>query len=278
MLGMGRSSLQIFEKDASGKLDDDKLENALKSLNGKPAIIIANAGEVNTGDFDPIHLLANMAEKHNCWLHVDGAFGLFARCSPSSYHLTKGIERAHSVTVDGHKWLNVPYDCGFAFVSDASYLAKTFHYTADYLPDVDDPKINYGSLGPESSRRARAFSVWATLMAYGRKGYQNLVEKCINNAQKMANLVDHAPEFERLAEVPLNIVCFRFNPGGKSEEELNNLNAKLGEMIAEDGRVYAGTTKYKGMTALRPAIVNWKIDERNIEFFVEVVRELASKL
>ena len=144
MLGMGRTSLKTFEKDATGKLDELKLEIALRSLNGKPAIIISNAGEVNTGDFDPVDAMADLAEKYNCWLHIDGAFGLFARCSPKTYHLAKGVERANSATVDGHKWLNVPYDCGFAFVSDASYLTKTFHYTADYLPDVDDPKINYG--------------------------------------------------------------------------------------------------------------------------------------
>ncbi len=178
----------------------------------------------------------------------------------------------------GHKWLNVPYDCGFAFVSDPALLGRTFAYTADYLPDPDDPHPNMGTIGPESSRRARSLSVWATLQAYGRQGYRAIVENHLALAQRMARLVDAASDLELLAEVQLNIVCFRYNPGNLSEARLNQLNEQLGQAILEDGRVYAGTTRFENKVALRPAIANWRIRERDIDLFIDVVRELGKKL
>jgi glutamate/tyrosine decarboxylase-like PLP-dependent enzyme len=278
MLGIGRSAVRVMARDDVGRLDVTALEEALRSLDGAPAVLVGNAGEVNAGDFDPIETLAELAEKYNAWLHVDGAFGLFARVAPETAKLAAGIEGAHSVTVDGHKWLNVPYDCGFGFVNDPILLGKTFAYTADYLPKPDDPRPNLGTMGPESSRRARSLAVWATLRSYGREGYREMVEGHLVLARRMAKLVDDASDLERLAEVLLNIVCFRFNPGRFSDDDLNRLNTRLGDAILSDGRVYAGTTLYKGMVALRPAIVNWRTREEDIEFFVEVVRELGKKV
>ena len=176
MLGIGRKAITRFSKDDVGRLDVDALESALRQRDGAPSIVIANAGEVNAGHFDPIETMADLAKKYNAWLHVDGAFGLFARLTPKAAHLASGVERADSVTVDGHKWLNVPYDCGFSFVRDTRLLAKVFAMVADYLPAADDPKPNFSFICPESSRRARSLTVWATLRAYGRQKYQELVE------------------------------------------------------------------------------------------------------
>jgi len=278
MLGIGRSSIRVLARDSIGRFDLDALEKELSGLDGVPAVVIGNAGEVNIGDFDPISRLADLTEKHDAWLHVDGAFGLFAGLSPKTKHLVEGVDRAQSVTVDGHKWLNVPYDCGFAFVSSPRLLTRTFRYTAEYLPKPDDPHPNMGAIGPESSRRARSFSVWATLHAYGRKGYEEIVEKHLALAERLGQMVSDAADLELLAEVQLNIVCFRYNAGDKSEDELNDINHRLGQAILEDGRVYVGTTRLEGRVALRPAIVNWRTTERDIELLVEVVRELGSKL
>lgn len=278
MLGIGRAAVQILSEDTAGNLDPSALEQALSKLGGAPAIIIGTAGEPNAGAFDPVQQLAELAEAHGAWLHVDGAFGLFAGVSPKTAHLVEGVERAHSVTVDGHKWLNVPYDCGFTFVRDSDLLGRTFANTADYLPDPSDPEPVMGAIGPESSRRARSLAVWATLRAYGRRGYQEMVEGHLALAQKLSALVDEAPELERLAEVPLNVVCFRFNPGGLDEETLNQLNQELGQALLEDGRVYVGTTKYEGRVALRPAIVNWRTREADVKLFVDVVRKLGARL
>jgi glutamate/tyrosine decarboxylase-like PLP-dependent enzyme len=278
MLGIGRTSVQMFTRDAVGRLDAGALEDALRDLRGAPAIVVANAGEVNAGDFDPIAEMAALAERHDAWLHVDGAFGLFAALSPRTKHLVDGVERANSVTSDAHKWLNVPFDCGFALVRDAAALEQTFRVTAAYLPDPHPERPHLAGRGPESSRRARGLAVWATLRAYGRRGYREMVEKHLDLAQRLARQVDGAPDLERLAEVPLNIVCFRYRPDGVPENELDALNARLGEDVLADGRVYVGTTRYEGRVALRPAIVNWRTREEDVDLLVEVVRELGQKL
>jgi glutamate/tyrosine decarboxylase-like PLP-dependent enzyme len=164
----------------------------------------------------------------------------------------------------------VPYDCGFAFLRDPEPLRATFALSAAYLPGDEVP-------GPESSRRARSLAVWATLRAYGRAGYRALVERHLALAQRLARRVDESPELERLADVPLNIVCFRLRPPGLGEDELDALNAKVGEALLADGRVYVGTTRYEGHLAFRPAIVNWRTTERDVDLLVEVVIELGAR-
>jgi glutamate/tyrosine decarboxylase-like PLP-dependent enzyme len=278
MLGMGRSKARTFSADDSGRLDLEALERALRGLRGEPAILIANAGEVNAGDFDPIAAMADLSEQHGAWLHVDGAFGLFAAVTGRTAHLVEGIDRAHSVIADGHKWLNVPYDCGFAFVRDPALMVPVFSFAAAYLPKMDDPRPNFMIFGPEASRRARSLPVWATLHAYGRRGVREIVEQHLDLAQRVARRVDEAPDLERLADVPLNIVCFRYRPEGASERDLDDLNRRLGEAVLEDGRVYVGTTVYRGRVAFRPAFVNWLTAQDDVDLLVDVIRELGARL
>lgn len=280
LLGIGRRNVRLCARDATGRCDLDRLEAALRALDGQPAILIAIAGEVNAGEFDPIEAMADLAGRYGAWLHVDGAFGLFAALSERTKGLVRGVERADSVTADGHKWLNVPYDSGFAFVRDIGLMGKAFAYTAAYLPRPDDPRPTPGAIGPESSRRARSFAVWATLRAYGRAGYRAMVERHMDLAQHLAHCVDEADDFERLADVPLNIVCFRYRPSGRdlSDAALDTLNARIGEEILKDGRVLVGTTRYAGRTAFRPAIVNWRTGPEDLDLLVAVVRELGGRL
>jgi glutamate/tyrosine decarboxylase-like PLP-dependent enzyme len=271
MLGIGRGTVEVFARDAAGRLDLDALERALSALGGAPALVIANAGDVNTGDFDPIDAMADLAEQHGAWLHVDGAFGLFARVTPRVAHLAAGVERAHSVISDGHKWLNVPYDCGFAFVRDPAPLRSTFALTAPYLPGDEVPT-------PESSRRARSLTVWATLRAYGRAGYRAMVERHLDLAERLGRRIDEQSDLERLADVQLNIVCFRFRPPGLSEAELDELNTRIAEAVLADGRVYVGSTVYEGRVAFRPAISNWRTREADVDLVADVVQELGRGL
>jgi glutamate/tyrosine decarboxylase-like PLP-dependent enzyme len=279
MLGHGRDTVQVYAADAIGRVDLSTLDRRLAEL-GEPAVIIGNAGEVNAGDFDPIADLADIAERHGAWLHLDGSFGVFAAISPRTAHLVRGMERAQSIAADAHKWLNVPYESGFALLAQPQRLGRAFGMPgAPYLPGPDSPGAGYGLFGPESSRRARALPIWATLRAYGRDGYRAMVERHLDLAQRMADLVDAAPDLERLADVPLCIVCLRYRPSGLEDEaRLNALNQRLGEELLADGRVYAGTTVYGGRVALRPAMTNWRTSERDVDFFIDVVRELGGQL
>lgn len=278
MLGLGRASVRQLAAGETGRFDLTALEEALKRREGAPSIIIAVAGEPNAGAFDPISRLADLAGEYGAWLHVDGAFGLFARVVPGKAHLVEGIDRADSVTVDGHKWLNVPYDAGYAFVRDGSLMVKSFTHSAEYLPDPDGEAPIPGVLGPEMSRRARSLCTWANLKAYGRKGIRSMIERSVAVAEHLSGLVEQAPDLELLAEVRLNVVCFRYNPGHHTEAELNLLNRNLGEALIEDGRVFVGTTTYTGKVALRPAIANWRTREVDVELLVDTVRETGAAL
>jgi len=277
MLGHGKDTVEVFTRDDVGRIDVAALRLRLSELDGAPAVLLATAGEPNAGDFDPIADLADLAEEFGAWLHVDGAFGLFAALSPQTAALVAGIERADSIAADAHKWLNVPYESGFALVRKPERLGPAFGMPgAAYLPGPDDPRGGYGLLGPESSRRARALPIWATLAAYGRTGYRDLVERHCALAAHLAAVVDDTPDLERLADVPLNVVCFRYRPPGVPEADLDDVNRRLGEALLDDGRVYAGTTVYAGRVALRPAISNWRTTAADLDLFVDVVRELGA--
>ncbi len=277
MMGHGKDSVQVFAADGVGRVDLAAMDARLTEL-AAPAVIIANAGEVNAGDFDPLDDLADLAERHGAWLHVDGAFGAFAALSPRSAPLVAGMGRADSVAADAHKWLNVPYESGFTLLAEPSRLGRAFGMPgAPYLADASGPQSGYMLFGPESSRRARALPIWATLSAYGRDGYRQLVERHLDLAQLLARLVDEAPDLERLAEVPLCIVCFRYAPAGVPEADLDALNRRLGSELLADGRVFAGTTVYDGKVALRPAMTNWRIRERDVAYLVDVVREVGRR-
>jgi glutamate/tyrosine decarboxylase-like PLP-dependent enzyme len=276
MLGIGRGRVQVFSADAAGRLDEEALRGALRDAG--PAILLATAGEVNAGGFDPLAGMADLAEEHGAWLHVDAAFGLFAATSPRTRDLVRGIDRAHSVAVDGHKWLNVPYDCAAAFVRDPDLHEGAFATSAAYLGSQDSDRPTFSSLAPEMSRRARALSVWATLRAYGRDGYRAMVERHLDLAERLAEQVDSEPELERLADVPLNVVCFRYRPAGVAEDRLDELNRRLGKAVLDDGRVYFGTTVYAGNVAFRPAIVNWRTGPADVDLIVPTVLELGAGL
>ena len=272
MLGLGRGNIERLSRDQAGRLDAEALERRLGEING-PAIVVANAGEVNAGDFDPIAAMADLAAAHGAWLHVDGAFGLFARLVPEARHLGAGIERADSVIADGHKWLNVPYDCGFAFVRETGRLPAPSTSAPPTCPPrrpaAQPQLLHAGELAPCPG--ARRLGHPARIRA---RRLPEMVERHLALARRLAERVDAEPELERLAEVKLNIVCFRARPDGVSESELDELNRSLGEDLLRDGRVFAGTTSYEGRVAFRPAIVNWRTREADVDALVDVLLEL----
>jgi glutamate/tyrosine decarboxylase-like PLP-dependent enzyme len=212
---------------------------------------------------------------------VDAAFGLFARVAPATADLAAGIERADSIASDAHKWLNVPFDSGFALVKRRALLAKTFRLVAPYLaPSAGDgppPRVP-ANLGPECSRRARALPIFAALLGEGRAGIRRMVEEHLGLAEHLRALVAAAPDLELVDETRLNVVPFRYAPAGVRRRDLDALNRELGARVLADGRVHVGTTRYRSVLCFRPAIANWRTRAADVELLVDVVRGLGAEL
>lgn len=285
MLGIGRSAIERFEQDNRGTLDVDALDERLARLDGSPAIVVATAGDVNAGRFDPLARIVALAERYPIWVHVDAAFGLFAGVSPRTAHFLEGAECMDSIASDGHKWMNVPYDCGFAFVRDRALLAKTFRMTGAYLTmgqhdDASTPDRARvcvpANLTPEASRRARALPLFATLLANGRDGVRAMVEKHLDLAQYLVQRVRESSDLELVDGVCLNIVPFRCAPKGVRRRDLDALNGRVGAALLKEGRVYAGLTRYRSVVCFRPAIANWRTSEQDIDLLVDRVLELSA--
>ncbi len=271
ILGLGRNQVRRV-RAVDGAVDLGAMAAELSRIES-PAIVIGNAGEVNSGAFDDLDGLAALCREHpgGAWLHVDGAFGLFAAVSPRYAGLLRGIESADSVAADAHKWLNVPYDCGFAFVRDGEMLRQACAATGAYLaPPVGagwDPHTHV----PEMSRRFRALSVWCALKAHGREGYRAIVERCCANAAAFASWVAAQAGLELLAPARLNIVCFRFAPAGLSVEQTDALNRAAVTAIRADGRAFVSGTIWQGRAALRAAFDNWATTEQDVTILQEAV-------
>ena len=277
-LGLGRASVRKVAA-IDGMIDVEALRAELQSIDG-PAIVVANAGEVNTGAFDPLEEIAAVCREHEqgVWLHVDAAFGLFAAATPAFAYLLRGIEHADSVCSDAHKWLNVPYDAGFVFVRDVDVLRESFASVAAYLAPSPDAGWSPESHLPEMSKRFRGLAAWCALRAYGRAGYRELVERCIANAGMFARWLEHTPEVELLAPARLNIVCFRFVPGGLDAAETDDFNRRAVAAMQADGRAFVTPTSWEGKGAIRAAFDNWATTRRDVEILQQVVSDTLGRL
>ncbi len=280
-LGLGRTALTTVPS-LDGRVDLELLSKALGAIVG-PVIVVANAGEVNTGQFDDLEAVADLCAAHpgGAWLHVDGEFGLFAAATPRLSHLLSGIERAHSVASDAHKWLNVPYDCGFAFVRDEPALRAAFTSRGPYIAATEG--WDAADYSPEMSRRFRALAAWCAIKADGRAGYQAMIERCLDNTRTFADWVEATPGFEvlnakRMHESPLNVVCFRAIRDGLDQEEIDALNRRLTAAVQQDGRVFVTGTVWQGQTALRAAFVNWATSADDIALLCATLEDLANQL
>ncbi|MFJ9388884.1 pyridoxal phosphate-dependent decarboxylase family protein [Nocardioides sp. NPDC101246] len=266
VLGLGRDSLRpVALLPGRDAVDVDALRAALREQDGRPVIVVANAGTVNTGDFDDLEAIADLREEFPFWLHVDGAFGAFAALSPSHAHLVAGLGRADSVCVDLHKWLNVPYDSGLQLSRHQELQARVFGNASAYIgvPGTDPDFVH---LTPESSRRLRALPAWFTLCAYGRDGHREIVERTIALARRVGQQLAEIDGVELLAPVRLNIVCLKV-PGDPAD---------LARRIAETGVTFLTPTVHHGTPALRLAFSNWRTSEADADRIVEVFRHLLS--
>ena len=275
-LGFGRNQVRRV-RAPGGVVDIGALASLLREIDG-PVIVVGNAGEVNSGHFDDLAALADLRDAHpgGAWLHVDGAFGLFAAVSPRLADLTRGIERADSLAADAHKWLNVPYDSGFAFVRDAAILREAFAAGGAYV---------LGSAGwdpfthvPEMSRRFRGLAAWCALKAWGRAGYRALVERCVDHAAAFARWVEVTPGVELMNPAPLNIVCFRLLRAGLDAGATDELNRAAVRALQQDGRAFVTGTIWNGHAAMRAAFDNWQTTLDDVALLQDAVAEVGRSL
>lgn len=263
MLGLGRKSLIRVKLLPNNReaMDLADLEAHLQALNGQPCIVSASGGTVNTVDFDDMDAISMLKEKYNFWWHIDAAFGGFAACSPEYAHLLKGWEKADSIAIDLHKWLNVPYDSAVVLIQDKHLNLQLNTFQNANAAYLGDPKANFNYLNflPENSRRMRALPAWMSLMAYGQDGYRDIVERSINNAKLLGDLIQNSDHFQLLAPVRLNCVCFTLK--NQAQEKVSVFL----KVLIERGIVYMTPTVYLGQAAIRAALVNWQTTESDVE-------------
>ncbi|MBD0338196.1 MAG: aspartate aminotransferase family protein [Thermoleophilia bacterium] len=261
-------ALRLLGLGAPAVVPVDGLRDALAAHDG-PAIVCAQAGEVNTGAFDPLDELADVAGEAGAWLHVDGAFGIWAAVSPELGHLVEGLERADSWTSDAHKWLNVPYDSGIVLCAHPESHRAAMTVQAEYLLQDEGARRTRDELDwvPEFSRRARAFPVYAALRSLGRRGLVELVERCCRQARRFAELIASEPGVELLHEVVLNQVLFRFEDDARTNEVLAR--------VQDSGRIWLSGTSWDGRKAIRVSVSNWQTDDEQIALAVDAFREAS---
>ncbi|MEM1262094.1 MAG: pyridoxal-dependent decarboxylase [Pseudomonadota bacterium] len=261
MLGLGRSRVVAVPTDDTGAMQLD----ALPAIDG-PTIVCTQVGNVNTGASDPIAAICERTAGRNVWVHVDGAFGLWLKASANRRHLVAGLEQADSWATDAHKWLNVPYDSGVAFVRDSAALRAAMSISAAYLPAENDQR-NPADYTPELSRRARGVDVWAALKSLGRDGVAEMVDRHCDQAQRFAAGLA-AAGFEILAPVTMNQVLVAFGSAEQTEQTIAALQA--------EGTCWCGITRWQGRTAMRISVCNWSTTDADVERSIDAMRRVAA--
>jgi len=262
-LGLGAGRVRTIACDASGRMLTGDVERAI-SENSDPTIVIGQAGQINTGACDPFTEIAPIANGSGAWLHVDGAFGLWAQASPAQAHLTAGVELADSWATDGHKWLQTPYDCGFAIVRDAEAHRRAMAITASYLPPAEGAERDPSAYVPELSRRARGFATWAMIRQLGREGIAAMVEDHCAIALHMAERLAAVPGVELVCPVELNQFMVRF--GGADAATLATVR-----QVQEDAVAFIGSAQWRGQWVMRVSVSSVATTMAEAEVTVDAV-------
>jgi glutamate/tyrosine decarboxylase-like PLP-dependent enzyme len=262
LVGLGRTRVVVVPADDQGRLRAELLPD----VDG-PVLVCAQAGEVNTGAFDPFDEIADWLEERSGWMHVDAAFGMWALADPSRAHLVRGLDRADSWAADCHKWLNVTYDCGIAFVRRLGDLRRTFSAAAGYLPPAEGLEAMHHT--PQSSQRARQIEVWSVMRTLGRRGVADLVAGACDVAAAIAARL-RSGGLTILNDVVLNQVLVRLVDGPTTEALIAEIQA--------DGRIWCGPTQWDDATAMRISVSSWKTDLDDAAFAADVILECASRV
>jgi glutamate/tyrosine decarboxylase-like PLP-dependent enzyme len=266
MLGLGAERVRLVQSDEQGRMRTAELKAELARAAG-PTIVCAQAGEINTGAFDPIADIVEACRERGAWCHVDGAFGLWAAVSPTRRHLLEGFERADSWATDGHKWLNVPYDCGIAAVADASAHRAAMTSSSAYIPAHEG--IPWGfDWTPEFSRRARGVPVYAALRFLGRADLAALVDGCCDHAERLAARLAEADGVEVLNEVVLNQVLVRFDDDDEATKDVI-------DRVQRDGTCWLSGSRFRGQAVMRGSVVGWQTTAEDVDRSAEAILAAA---
>ncbi|HLL55051.1 MAG TPA: pyridoxal-dependent decarboxylase [Myxococcaceae bacterium] len=267
MLGLGEGRMERVRADGQGRMIASELARALEGKGG-PTIVCAQAGNVNSGAFDPVGELADLTRGHGAWLHVDGAFGLWAAASPSHRQRVPGLEKADSWATDGHKWLNVPYDSGLAITAHPDAHRAAVAARAPYLVLAQEARNPFEWV-PEMSRRARAFPLYLVLRTLGREGVAALVDRCCALARRMAEGLEREKGVRVLNDVVLNQALIRFEPPGGGDADA--LTRAVIARVQHDGVCWLGGTTWDGMSAMRISVSNWATTEADADRSVRAI-------
>jgi glutamate/tyrosine decarboxylase-like PLP-dependent enzyme len=276
MLGIGSRQVVRAAADEQGRMRPDVLASILDSLDGA-VIVCAQAGNVNTGAIDPLDAIADVAGRHRAWLHVDGAFGLWASASAALRPLIRGVERADSWATDAHKWLNVPYDSGLVFVAHPAAHRAAVSFNAAYLMRSADEPREAMDWTPESSRRARGFAVYAALRSLGRRGLEEMLDRCCRLARRFAERLRAEPLIRILNDVVLNQVLVRVQP--QSGGDADALTRDALQRVQDERICWVGGTRWHGVDAMRISVSNWSTTDHDVDLsadsIVRAVREVC---
>jgi glutamate/tyrosine decarboxylase-like PLP-dependent enzyme len=278
-LGLGLSHLICLPTDNAGRLEPSALLTALERDPASPTLILLQAGDVNIGAYDRFSELVPVAKRDGAWVHVDGAFGLWAAASPEFRHLVDGVTGADSWATDGHKWLNVPYDCGYAFVADPEAHRAAMSYSAPYLTRQDTVREEM-DWTPDWSRRARGFSTYAALRQLGRRGVSDLVERCCRHARDLVIRIGGLPGAEVVWEPIINQGLVRFldpKPGAVDRDHAEWTDRVIAAIVS-DGEAYFSGTTWRGRRAMRLSVSNWQTSDEDVDRTVASVARVLKAM
>ncbi len=278
LLGLGQARVVCLPVDPEDRLQADVLEQALNADSSAPTIVLLQAGDINIGAYDPFESLIPIAKQHSAWVHIDGAFGLWAAASSRYKHLVDGVAAADSWATDGHKWLNVPFDCGYAFVAEAEAHHASMSHRAAYLTHAPEARDEI-DWSPEWSRRARGFSTYAALRQLGRNGIADLVERCSKHAHSLVTLIGGQPGAEVLWEPRINQGLVRFldvRPNASDEDHDRRTDEVIAAIVAT-GEAFFGGTTWRGRRAMRVSVCNWQTSDEDVQRSVSAVAKVLQK-
>lgn len=281
-LGLGSGCVRQIPIDERYAMRTDLLREAVEEdleAGVAPFAVIAQAGSVNTGATDPLAAVADLCERYGAWLHVDGAFGAFFRRSPRTRHLVEGLERADSLAVDGHKWLNLPQGTGWALLHDPELHHAAFAGTAGYLTTPAGAGADLHEFGIESSRSWRGASAWAAVKQLGRQGVEELVTRCCELTAELVSLVEASPRLEMAAPAPSNVACFRYRPEGWDDgPDLDELNRAVVQEVVRGEDVFTTGASLAVGSCVRAAIVSWRTRSQDVRALVRAVEAAGGRL